>query len=276
MKRKFLSLVICMTTCISFTAISTVNAKEKVNTNSKQIQCSAQKMQNEDSTSQKTKEEKIYIKEIKESTPIFVGKKEIKNPPRGVRGILSEKISRNFNSIIKFFEKNKDIFRIEDPKNQLKLLRDSGDVFRLSQVVDGIPTDNTYIVIFNDNNQIQDVHGSFDNSLYEENSSAKAPSIITKEQAFEIAKADAIMDVSNSNIPGSEKRESINILMKLRYRESLGSLHICKYDGYIKEYKGKYFKTYKFENIGWNNVYVSTTSGEIIRKAGTIYTNTMK
>lgn len=268
MKSKFVSLLVCMTTSLSLVSMPKVQAQAVECQNIKQVQCSS-------TSTQKTQDNKTYIKKIEQSPSVFLGDKEIKNAPKYVNGILSPKMSKNSDNIMDFFEINKDIFRISDPKNQLELLRDSGNVFRFSQVVNGITTDNTYIVIFNDNNQIETVHGVFDNSLYEANSEANVTPIITKGQAFQIAKAHEISNIHNDpRLPSGSKENLIKTLIGLECPDyNKIKTYICKYTGYDEFKKGKYFKTYKIENMGLADVYVSVTTGEIISNRSLIMYN---
>ncbi|MBU5593433.1 hypothetical protein KQI89_16960 [Clostridium sp. MSJ-4] len=263
MKSKFITSMICVVTAVSLVSIPKVQAKAIDCNNSEQIQYSI-------TSSENVQQSKIHIEEIEESS----ANAEIKNAPRSVRGILSAPMSRNFDNIIEFFEDNKDIFRISDPKNQLELLRDSNDVFRLSQVVNGITTDNTYIVVFNDNNQIKSVHGYFDNSLYQADSEANVEPTITERQALQIAKADVISSILRSDkVPKEEKGYMISRINDIALSHANITLYICKYTGYDEELQGKYLKTYKVENLGLADLYISVTSGEIVRRAPKIIFN---
>ncbi|MFD3156836.1 hypothetical protein ACFIJ5_08255 [Haloimpatiens sp. FM7330] len=270
MKKKFLSLLICAATCVSFASMQAVQAQTNDNVNN-------QKIETKDTTTKRDFRFKLTVKEIKETPFTLVGKKEYKNPPKLVKGVLSKDMDLTVDNIMSLFEKNKDIFKIDNPRKQLMvdpLAPTKKNALYFVQNIDGFAfSDNYYRVSFKDDNKTIEVWGNFDNSLYDENSSVKIETKLTKKDAFETLRNDALNNIDKytngcecmgkKSFSEKEKREFMNKIKNADYTEYNIMAFIGIKDYYLGISNGEYCKYYYIENFGNYNISIDAVSGKI-------------
>ncbi|SHH29216.1 M4 family metallopeptidase [Tepidibacter thalassicus] len=118
-----------------------------------------------------------------------------KNELGFLKGKLSSKLEKDMDGVIKFFEENKDIFKINNPKEEFELISKKTDNLgythiKLQQMYRGTPLyGRQYIVHFDDNGNIYVVNGLIDNEVYKKfPKKADRSANIGRKSAIEIAK----------------------------------------------------------------------------------------
>ncbi|MFD3156835.1 hypothetical protein ACFIJ5_08250 [Haloimpatiens sp. FM7330] len=237
MRKKFLSLLICAATCVSFTSMQMVQAQTNDNANN-------QKLETKDTRTEKDSRFKLTIKELTRSRPVWFFEdvhKEIiyENPPSIVKAVLSHSMQPTVDNVMDLFEENKNIFKIEDPRSQLgvfklsdagvKTLEDGRVSVKLYQKVgDFFIHQRYYEVIFNKDNTTLEVKGDFDNSYYNKYSIVSQKPKITKEKAFEIVRNDALNNVDKYTDVFRDKK-AFSEEEKNRFIEEIKNASYSKY-----------------------------------------------
>lgn len=122
---------------------------------------------------------------------------QFKPAPQFAKMETQDHITKDMDGISEFFNQNKDIFNINNPKDEFEVISEKTDNLgsthiKLQQVYKGIPLfGKEYIVHFNESGNVYAVNGKFDNIAYKKlKNSKKDDKYISKDSAIESAKSE--------------------------------------------------------------------------------------
>ncbi|MEJ8553250.1 M4 family metallopeptidase [Tepidibacter sp. Z1-5] len=211
-----------------------------------------------------SKQEEIdtKIQENVEKTNINIVKFDKENELGFLKGKLSMEKSADMNGVIEFFKENKDLFKLNNPKEELKEITTKKDELgnthvKVQQMYKNTPLfGKQYIIHFNKDGVIYAVNGKIDNKVYNKISDKDYKKLEVREKvAIEVAKSEV-------NTDALTKEPDVK--------------------SYFYEMDGKYIPVYEVRvlNLGsepgdWS-VFINANNGEIIKKYNRIQTADVK
>ncbi|WP_099190430.1 M4 family metallopeptidase [Tepidibacter mesophilus] len=211
---------------------------------------------------EKPKEIDTKIQQTIEKQNINIVKFDKDNELGFLKGTLSSEKSSNIDGVVEFFEENKDLFKLNNPKEELKEISTKTDELRNTHIKVQQMYKNTplfgkqYIIHFNEDGVIYAVNGKIDNNVYNKISDKDHKKLEIREQvAIEVAKSEVNTDTTAKD-PDVKS--------------------------YFYEMDGKYIPVYEVRvlNLGsepgdWS-VFINANNGDVIKKYNRIQTTSAK
>lgn len=179
-----------------------------------------------------------------------------------LKGILATQKSADMNGVVELFEENKDLFKLNNPKEELKEMSTKTDELgnthvKVQQMYKSVPLfGKQYIIHFNKDGEVYAVNGKIDNEVYSKISDKSHKTLEIREKvAIELAKSEVDVDTTT-------KKPIVN--------------------SYFYEMDGKYIPVYEVRvmNLGskpgdWS-IFINADNGEIVKKYNRIQTADVK
>ncbi|MCT4509799.1 MAG: M4 family metallopeptidase [Tepidibacter sp.] len=211
-----------------------------------------------------SKQEEIHtiIQEDTEKTDVNIVEFDKENKLGFLKGKLSSQKSTDIDGVIEFFKENKKLFKLNNPKEELKEITTKEDELgnthvKVQQMYKNIPLfGKQYIIHFNKDGEIYAVNGKIDNTIYNKISDKDHQKLKIREKvAIEVAKSEV-------NTDALTKEPDVK--------------------SYFYEMDGKYLPVYEVRvlNLGsepgdWS-IFINANNGEVIKKYNRIHTVSAK